>query len=261
MFDEAKGEYQDVLVKNGYKHELKFNPPKTSNRNESSKRKRNVIWFNPPYSKTVETNIGKSFLALIDKHFPRGSKFYKIFNRNTVKISYGCMANVGAVISGHNKKVLGESVPLERKGCNCQRGRYRNNCPLNGECLTKNALYEGTVTSTLRNYGEKVYKGITYNEMKIRIGNHEKDFRDEQYKNATELSKEVWRIKERGGQYNIKWKIVGQFQPYNPSTKRCQLCLNEKLEILEHEGPNLLNKRSEIISKCRHKAKYLLTDI
>ena len=55
MFDEVKGHYQDVLIKNGYKHILKYKPPSpVANRRN---RKRNVIWFNPPYSKTVETNI------------------------------------------------------------------------------------------------------------------------------------------------------------------------------------------------------------
>ena len=130
-----------------------------------------------------------------------------------------------------------------------------------GECLTKNVLYEATVTSTLRNYGEKQYKGITYNPFKVRLGNHEKDFRDVKYRNETELSKEVWKIKDKGGQYEVRWNILGQYPPYNPASKRCQLCLSEKLEILKHDGPNLLNKRSEIISKCRHKASYILKDI
>ena len=103
-----------------------------------------------------------------------------------------------------------------------------------------------------RQFREKKYKGITYNAFKTRLGNHEKDFRDVKYKNATELSKEVWRIKELGGQHQIKWKIISQHPPFNPSSKRCQLCLHEKLEILEHDGPELLNKRSEIISKFRH---------
>ncbi len=150
---------------------------------------------------------------------------------------------------------------MERGGCNCQRGQYRGNCPLDGECQTKNVLYEATITSTLANYGEKKYKGITYNAFKTRLGNHEKDFRDVKYKNATELSKEVWRIKELGGQHQIKWKIISQHPPFNPSSKRCQLCLHEKLEILEHDGPELLNKRSEIISKCRHQARHLLKDV
>ena len=35
-------------------------------------------------------------------------------------------------------------------------------------------------------------------------------------------------------------------------------CLNEKLAIALHKEDNMLNKRSEIISKCRHKNKYIL---
>ena len=37
---------------------------------------------------------------------------------------------------------------------------------------------------------------------------------------------------------------------YSPQTKRCLLCLNEKLEIAAYKEQNLLNKRNEIISKC-----------
>jgi hypothetical protein len=57
-------------------------------------RQRKIIWFNPPFSKSVNTNIGWEFLSLIDKHFPLQHKLHKIFNRNTVKISYSCMNNV-----------------------------------------------------------------------------------------------------------------------------------------------------------------------
>ena len=171
------------------------------------------------------------------------------------------MTNMAAIINSHNKKVLGQSQTLERGGCNCQPGRHRNNCPLSGECLTKNLLYGATLSSDLRNYQEKKYRGITYNEFKEREGCHGNTFRDEQQKNKTELSKEVWRIKENGGQYSIKWEIIGQYHPYKPSTKKCQLCLNEKLHILEYSEQNLLNKRSEIISKCRHKDKFLLKNI
>ena len=259
MFDEVKGHYQEVLIKNGYKHILKYRPPAPTRGRKN--RKRNVIWFNPPYSKTVETNIGKKFLALVSQHFPRGSKFHKIFNRSTLKISYGCMANIGAVINSHNKKILGEREEMIREGCNCQGTDDPGRCPLNGECLTKNIMYEAAITSNLASYGEKKYKGVTYNPFKTRLGNHEKAFRNESYRNETELSKEVWRIKEQGGEYQIKWRIISQHPPYNPSTKRCQLCLNEKLEILEQDGPNLLNKRSEIVSRCRHQTKHLLRDI
>ena len=46
--------------------------PVTHNAQNSLKyRKRNIIWFNPPYSMNVQTNIGREFLNLVGKHFPK----------------------------------------------------------------------------------------------------------------------------------------------------------------------------------------------
>lgn len=253
IFNEAKGHYQEALKRNGYNHQLRYNPPVARQR----QRTRNVIWFNPPYSKTVETNVGKEFLKLVRKHFPRNNKFNKIFNTNTVKISYGCMTNIGGIITSQNKKVLGENKTLERGSCNCER-RYRGNCPLNGECLTGNAMYEATVTSSEPNYPVNKYVGITEPVFKTRLGNHEKEFNNEKYENATELSKEIWKIKRKGHSYNVKWRMLKQFPSYNPTAKKCMLCIGEKMEILER-NEKLLNKRSELISRCRHRTKFLLS--
>ena len=46
--------------------------------------------------------------------------------------------------------------------------------------------------------------------------------------------------------------MSNQFSAFNPQSKRCSLCLNMKLEILEDKENNLLSKKSEVISKCRH---------
>ena len=58
------------------------------------KRKRKIYWFNPPFSKTVKTNIGKIFLGLINRHFDETHILRKYFNQNTVKISYRTLNNV-----------------------------------------------------------------------------------------------------------------------------------------------------------------------
>ena len=42
---------------------------------------------------------------------------------------------------------------------------------------------------------------------------------------------------------------------------KCSLCNNEKLEIALYKGDNLLNKRNEIISTCRHRFKYKLVNL
>ena len=70
----------------GYKEKLQFQPNKhhsTSRRNRS----RNIIWFNPPCSINVETNIARRFLKLDKKHFSK-HRYHKIFNRNNIKVSY-----------------------------------------------------------------------------------------------------------------------------------------------------------------------------
>ena len=60
-----------------------------------------------------------------------------------------------------------------------------------------------------------------------------------------ELSNETWRIKNSGHDPKVKWEIVKKCVSYNPQTKRCLLCLNEKLEITAYKEQNLLNKRTK----------------
>ena len=43
---------------------------------------RKIIWYNPPFSRNVETNIGQIFLRLIQKHFLKSHNFHYIFNKN-----------------------------------------------------------------------------------------------------------------------------------------------------------------------------------
>ena len=79
-----KFEYDDALKKSGYNADLKY----TKNKFEKPKtQKRNIMWFRPPFRKCVSTNVAKTFLQLITKHFPRSHKFHKIFNHKTVKVS------------------------------------------------------------------------------------------------------------------------------------------------------------------------------
>ena len=49
-------------------------------------------------------------------------------------------------------------------------------------------------------------------------------------------------------------------RPYVNGQRTCDLCTTEKLEILLQSStdPHLLNSRSEIMNKCRHKNKFSL---
>ena len=57
---------------------------------------------------------------------------------------------------------------------------------------------------------------------------------------------------------SVKWEIVKKCVPYNPQTKHCLLCFNEKLEIAAYNQQNLWKKRNQILSKYRHQFKYAL---
>ena len=248
VFNESVSIYQEALDKSGYNHKLTFQKTSTSN-TQRRQRKRNIIWLNPPFSKSVVTKIGKTFLRLIDKHFPPHHKLHQLFNRNSVKISYSCMPNVKSIISKHNKTVLDPPINNSERTCNCIN---KEKCPFQEKCLTNNIMYKATLTSNQDNYQHKMYYGIAETRFKQRYTNHIKSFRHEKHQSNTELSNELWDIKNNNYTPNIVWEILQKHQTYNPNTKRCSLCLNEKLEIAKYKGRNLLNKRSEIINKCRH---------
>ena len=119
-------------------------------------------------------------------------------------------------------------------------------------------VYKAKVTSSNQNYQEKVYFGSCETTFKKRFSNHKKSFNLKEDKNETELSNEIWQIKNSGHHPKVKWEIVKKYFPYIPQTKRSSLCLNEKLEIAAYKEQNLLNKRNEIVLKCRHQLKNAL---
>ena len=73
IFNQSVPNYEDALKKSGYDVSLKCTPTQNPDENnqQREKMKRKVIWFNPPYSLYVKTNVGKLFLKLLDRHFPR----------------------------------------------------------------------------------------------------------------------------------------------------------------------------------------------
>ena len=106
---------------------------------KSKTRKRDIIWYNPPFNQAVTTNLGKQFLDLIKKHFPKSNPLSRIINRNTVKLSYSCTKNMGAILKSHNMKILSNTREDNgAKTCNC---RKKDQCPLENNCLQKNVVY------------------------------------------------------------------------------------------------------------------------
>ena len=227
-FDQAAPPYQKALDGSGYRHILNYQlntPTKRKNRQRN-----NILWYNPPFSKNVSTNIGHRFLALVHNHFPRDHKLRKIFNRNTIKISYSWMKSTKEIIDNHNKRILNSSgntnVPADNtknnKTCNC---RQKNACPLTENCLESSVVYQATVTRNDNNTAE-TYIGLTENDFKTRYRNHTASFRHTRLRNSTELSKHIWTLKDSNIDHFISWRILSSSSPYNSASKRCCVTAN-----------------------------------
>ena len=86
-------------------------------------------------------------------------------------------------------------------------------------------------------------------------------FRNRHYANSTELSKFIWHLKDNNTDFKLKWSILTSAAAYSNKSKRCNLCLAEKFFIIKAEKSTLVNKRSELVSKCRHENKFYLMNL
>ena len=108
---------------------------------------------------------------------------------------------------------------------------------------------------------KKSYVGLVEGDFKRRWNNHNQSFRRSEYEKSTTLSSYVWSLRDRGCDFSMKWEILKRSNPYVCGAARCSLCMAEKVMILESDKRMLLNERSEILSKCRHKSKFLLCNL
>ena len=105
---------------------------------------------------------------------------------------------------------------------------------------------------------EKFYLGCCESEFKLRFNNHTQSFKSKTHMHDTQLSKYVWSLKETKTDFNIVWSIAAKASPYACGTRKCDLCLTEKLLIAKSDPGKMLNSRAEIFSKCRHQNKFKL---
>ena len=216
-----------------------------------------MTYFNPPWESNVATNVGKTFLQLIDNCFPIGHKLRQVMNRNTIKISYSTMPNVGQIINSYNKRKLrGCSNGLHNLTCSCRNIV----CPLQGKCNTKDIVYLARVVENSKE--EAAYIGMTSEEFRKRYSKHIQSFKNSKYKNETTLSRKIWNMKEDGLDPTVNFEILKQSKSYQAGDRSCLLCTDEKIEIIFNTNKlQLLNNRKEIFSKCRHRARMKIDKI
>ena len=233
-----------------------------NNSRQRKNRKRNITWFNPPYNKNLKTNLGKEFLKLLDKNFPKDHVLYKIINRKTVKISYSCTPNMLNKISAHNRKILEEnnSEQKETPACNCA-----NACILPNDCRAECVVYKAY---TLKPEKQIQYIGCTAGEFKVRYRNHKNSFKNKNKQNETALSQYIWHNKlnrnenEEIIQPDIKWEIAKRCTTYKAGQKSCNLCITEKVLIIQNSiNVNNINHRSDLGNRCVHAKSKMLSGI
>jgi hypothetical protein len=156
-------------------------------------------------------------------------------------------------MKSRNSQIRRNAYKPPNKECNCRR---KDSCPLNEKCLSQAIVYKATVVS---DNVSKQYIGLAGGTFKERYNNHTKSFRLEKYQKETELSKYIWGLKKKEKEYSVKWDIIRRSNTRMRRSGICNLCLEEKFSILcsktSNQSISLLNKRSELISKCRHNRK------
>ena len=76
----------------------------------SWRRSRNIIWSDSPFSQNVRTNIAKSFLCLIDKHFPSRTSSTQYSIQTTSRSTTVTLRTwLYKIIGSHNKKILNDN--------------------------------------------------------------------------------------------------------------------------------------------------------
>ena len=162
---------------------------------------------------------------------------------------------MGSTISSHNKHILNSNNT--EYGCNCNN---RNECPLENECLTPRIVYRADVTNNTTDE-HKYYYGISDTPFKERYENHKTSFRDRSHLTASDLSEYYWKLVDKGAVPTIKFSIAKHVKG-STFINNCHLCLSEKAFIIRNlNDENMLNKRSEFISKCPHINKRLLNRV
>ena len=164
------------------------------------------------------------------------------------------MPNIKSKIDSHNKAIINKQEKKEQPKCNC---RNKTTCPMDGKCQESGIIYQATVTQ--KNNGKtEAYVGLTETTFKLRYGNHKQTFTNNQ-QTKTELSKYIWGLKNNQKQYDIKWKILKKAKPYSNTTKRCNLCMEEKYIMYKPEMASL-NQRGGVVTSCLHSRQFFLAN-
>ena len=124
-------------------------------------------------------------------------------------------------IGRHNRTILNSETEEEVEPCICTQ--YE--CSLDGDCCKKNVIYQAEVITEDGIIG--FYIGSTSQTFKGRFSGNRTIMNNPKYREkGSKLSKFIWKLKDEGTNYQIKWRK--QIQAQNQ-----KMCFVHKRGLLE----------------------------
>ena len=257
IFQNAIPPYQEALDRAGYSYKLRFYQTNNNSNKNNRTRTRNCVYWNPPFTKNVKTNLIAEFLKIV-RSFPQHNVLKPMINTNKIKASYRTVPNMASQVSRKNGRVLKQRVAPPPPTCNCQRSR-KPNCPVPGKCTITDVCYRCKIVRG-DNHKCESYVGQTSRNIKKRIGEHLGDAR--RYRpgksEGSRLSHYIGDLFFNDIPHTLNWSILAQKPSYSPVGNFCMLCNVEKVLIMYHPEFSTLNLRNELYGWCPHKERFLL---
>ena len=173
-------------------------------------RNRKVVWFNPPFCRIANINIGRYFQHLLDKHFNGNNPLSRIFNSNTVNKSYSFTKNMYNILSNRNRRLLNELITRDRNpyvgSCNC---RNKEECPLGGKGRIPGMHFSYRAPKRRR---KSLYRNLR-GKLETKMNNHSHSFSNPKLIYQIPQSKYFGGLKDQGLSPQIKWKLSGTHLP------------------------------------------------
>ena len=144
IFELSEQDYENALKDSCYNVKLTYKNMEGNKKQKRKNRPRKILWFTPPYNMEVVNNLGKEFFKLLKRNFPATDPLHKIFNKNSIKLSYSCMPNINSIINKSNIMKLNKEKHKETSKCNC---KDKAGCPLKGKCQQECIVYKVEVYS------------------------------------------------------------------------------------------------------------------
>ena len=92
------------------------------------------------------------------------------------------------------------------------------------ECFKKGIVYKSTILNPITKEELANYIGMTGRDPKHQVSLHDNSFSDMAKIKKTKLTEDIWRMKDEGIPFKLKWGQLADAQPRKANQKICNLC-------------------------------------